>query len=234
MSDSPVAIITGAGTGIGRATAIMLGKRGYGLGLVGRRADRLEQVATEIGEDRCLVMPADITKASLAEQIITRTHRQFGRLDVLVNNAGFAPLLPIDQTTPAIIDEVYRVNALAPAYLIHFAWPIFFAQNRGCIVNVSTMGTVDPFPGFLAYASAKASVNLMARSCANEGAAHGIRAFVIAPGAVETEMFRGNFPESKVPRSKAMPPEKIAGIILECIEGKRDRDCGKTIEVLSP
>src|ERR1043165_4680598 len=119
----------------------MLAEHGFNIGLVGRRAERLLEVARDIGEDRCLVMPADITEASIAEQIVNRTvlhfgrldclvmpaditeasiaeqivHRtvlHFGRLDCLVNNAGFAPLLPIEKTTPAIIDEVYRVNAL--------------------------------------------------------------------------------------------------------------------------
>jgi NAD(P)-dependent dehydrogenase (short-subunit alcohol dehydrogenase family) len=231
MTDSPAAIITGAGTGIGRSTAIMLAKDGYRLALIGRRADRLEEVARECGQDHCLVMPADITDATIAEQIITRTRRQLGRIDVLVNNAGFAPLLPIADTTPAIIDEVYRVNAMAPAYLIHFAWSVFCLQNRGCIVNVSTMGTTDPFPGFFAYAAAKAAMNLMVKSCAKEGASHHIRAFAVAPGAVETEMFRSIFPE--FPRSMTMTPDKIARIIVDCIEGKRDGDCGETIQVPS-
>ena len=234
MSASRIAIVTGAGTGIGRSTAIMLAEHGFNIGLVGRRAERLLEVARDIGEDRCLVMPADITEASIAEQIVNRTVLHFGRLDCLVNNAGFAPLLPIEETTPAIIDEVYRVNALAPAYLIHYAWPIFSRQLRGCIVNVSTLGTSDPFPGFFAYAAAKAAVNLMAKSCAKEGRSNNIRAFAVAPGAVETEMFRSIFPESKVPRSMAMRPEKIAGVILECIEGKRDGDNGRTIEVAGP
>lgn len=231
MTTPPVAVITGAGTGIGLATAIMLAEHGFHIGLVGRRADRLNDAANTIGQDRCLVMAADITDAAIAAQVVTRTHQHFGRFDVLVNNAGFAPLLPIDRTTPDIIDEVYRVNALAPAYLIHHAWPIFCQQHRGCIVNVSTLGTSDPFPGFFAYAAAKAAVNLMVKSCAKEGRAEDIRAFAVAPGAVETEMFRTIFPESKVPRSMTMRPEKIAQIIVDCIEGKRDADNGQTIEV---
>jgi NAD(P)-dependent dehydrogenase (short-subunit alcohol dehydrogenase family) len=90
---------------------------------------------------------------------------------------------------------------------------------------------VDPFAGFFAYAAAKASVNLFARSCAKEGRTLGIKAFAIAPGAVETRMLRAIFPESALPPDKAMPPEKIAGIMLECIDGKRDAENGTTILV---
>lgn len=229
-----VVIVTGAGTGIGRATALMLGERGYRLALVGRRPDPLLEVARAIGEKRCLVIPADVGEAGDCEQIVGRTRRQFGRLDVLVNNAGFAPLLAIDHTTPAIIDEAFRINALGPAYLIHFAWHVFLEQERGCIVNISTMGTVDPFAGFFGYAAAKASVNLMAKSCAKEGRALGIKAFAIAPGSVETEMLRANFSEEKLPRSKTMPPEKIAAVVLQCVEGKRDSENGQTIVVSGP
>ncbi len=226
-----VAIVTGAGTGIGRATALMLADRGFRLTLVGRRPDPLLEVSRTVGEKRCLVIPADIGEATACEQIVGRTQRQFGRLDVLINNAGFAPLMAIDHTTPAIIDEIFRVNALGPAYLIHYAWHIFLDQGRGCIVNISTKGTVDPFSGFFGYAAAKASVNLMARSCAKEGRAIDIKSFAIAPGAVETEMLRALFSEEKLPKNETMPPERIASVVIECIEGKRDSENGQTIVV---
>lgn len=231
MNEQPVAIVTGAGSGIGRATALLLGERGYRLTLVGRRPEPLLEVSVAIGEKRCLVIPADIGEAGECENVVARTHRQFGQIDALINNAGLAPLLAIDHTTPAILDEVFRVNALGPAYLIHFAWQVFLEQRRGRIVNISTMGTVDPFSGFFGYAAAKASVNLMAKSCAKEGRAVGIKAFAIAPGAVETPMLRANFSEAKLPRNKTMPPEKIAEIVLECVEGKRDSENGNTILV---
>jgi NAD(P)-dependent dehydrogenase (short-subunit alcohol dehydrogenase family) len=231
MSEQPVAIVTGAGSGIGRATALMLAERDYRLTLVGRRPEPLLEVSKTIGEKCCLVIPADVGQAGECEQIVGRTHRQFGRIDVLVNNAGFAPLLAIDHTPPDILDEIFRVNALGPAYLTHFAWPIFVDQKRGRIVNISTLGTIDPFAGFFGYAAAKAAVNLMAKSCAKEGRAPGIKAFAIAPGAVETQMLRANFSEAKLPKSKTLPPERIAAVILECIDGKRDAENGGTIVV---
>lgn len=226
-----VTIITGAGTGIGRATALALGARGHKLTLVGRRPDPLLEVSKQVGERNCLVIPTDIGEASECEHIVGRTRRQFGRLDNLINNAGFAPLLAIDHTTPAIIDEVFRVNALGPAYLIHFAWQAFLDQGRGRIVNISTLGTIDPFSGFFAYAAAKSSVNSMARSCHREGRALDVKAFAIAPGAVETPMLRANFSEQQIPRSRVMAPEQIAELVLDCLGGKRDSESGTTVQI---
>lgn len=228
----PAALITGAGSGIGRATAVALAREGYRLALVGRRAEPLAQTAAALPSgSHSIQIIADVAKPEDAARMIDAAAAAFGRLDALVNNAGFAPLLPIDRTTPEILRQVYNTNALGPAYAIARAWPIFVRQRRGCIVNLSTLGTFDPFPGFFAYAAAKAAVNLMALSCANEGREHNIRAFAIAPGAVETEMLRANFPESVIPRSKTLPPESVAQVIVECVLGKRDEQNGRTIIV---
>lgn len=233
----PVAIITGAGSGIGRATAQLLAAAGYTVVLVGRRLEALEQTAALLtgpadhgdlaGASLCI--DADIADSASAAEIVAAAMARFGRIDVLVNNAGAAPLAGIAQTTPAMIEETFAVNAMGPANLIAASWPIMAAARHGCIVNVSTLGTQDPFPGFFAYAAAKASVNLMARSCAKEGRAVGIRAFSVAPGAVETPMLRANFNEARVPRSAALAPEAVAALIVDCIGGKHDARNGDTI-----
>jgi NAD(P)-dependent dehydrogenase (short-subunit alcohol dehydrogenase family) len=228
-----VAIITGAGSGIGRATAVMLSQRGYSIALVGRRDGPLHETAALLSGP-CLVIPIDISIAAGCQAVISRTESTLGRIDILVNNAGVAPLIPIEETRPSVIDDVFGVNAIAPAYLIHSVWPVFVRQKRGCIVNVSTMGTFDPFPGFFAYAAAKAAVNVMALSCAKEGTDHGIRAFAVAPGAVETDMLRKIVPESTLSRSQTLSPEAVAKVIVECIEGTRDSQNGGTIQVEPP
>src|SRR5437867_2200486 len=205
---SATALITGGGSGIGRAAAIALARAGYRVALVGRREEPLRQTAAVLpNAAEALVLPADLADAGAARSIVERTAAHFGRLDALVNNAGEAPSLPIAAHTPAILDRIYRINAIAPADSIAAAWPIFTRQNSGCIVNISTLGTLDPFPGFFGYAAAKAALNTMTISCAREGAAIGVRAFCIAPGAVETEMFRALVPESAFPRSRTLAPE---------------------------
>ena len=233
----PVAVVTGAGSGIGRSVALMLAKNGYQIVLAGRSEASLRKVAAEIesltrGATRTLAVPTDVAKPEQIERLITSTDKEFGRLDVLVNNAGCGDLLPIDQTNLSIIRRAFDTNAVGPAMAIHLAWPIFKRRKSGCIVNISTAGTADPFQGFFAYAASKASVNLMARSCAKEGKPIGVRAFSIAPGAVETPLLRSLFNESVIPSSACMSPDEVAHIIVDCIAGRRNADNGKTIFVM--
>jgi NAD(P)-dependent dehydrogenase (short-subunit alcohol dehydrogenase family) len=238
---SQVALITGAGSGIGRATAVLLAARGWELVLVGRREEKLKETCSVCGlaSARVLGLAADLADPAQAGIAVERALERFGRLDALVNNAGLAPRLPIGEHTPELIEEVYAVNALAPAQAIARAWPAMVRQGSdsgagGCIVNISTMGTIDPFPGFFAYASAKAAVNLQVLCAAREGAPHGIRAFAIAPGAVETEMFRKIATEQEFPRSRTLTPESVAQVVLDCIEGRRDAENGGVITMPTP
>lgn len=232
MHNQPVAIVTGAGSGIGRETARLLAEAGHALALVGRRLEALEETAAMLREGATSVgIAIDITDPGASAEIVDSTLERFGRVDVLVNNAGDAPLVPIAETTPELLQRVFAVNAIAPGALIAAAWPTLVHQGRGCIVNVSTMGTADPFPGYFAYAAAKASVNLFARSCANEGRSHGIRAFAVAPGAVETAMLRRNFPESVIPASECLSPADVARVIVDCVAGRHDRRTGDTLFV---
>ena len=234
----PVAIITGAGSGIGRATAIALAGAGLNLVLVGRRAEALDETAEGLPEEvesQCVSL--DISDPASGEEMVASCIARFGRLDVLVNNAAIAPLLPIGATDAATIQNVYMTNAVGPACAIAAAWPVFERQHRehragrigACIVNVSTLGTADPFPGFFAYASSKASLNVMAQSCANEGKEIGVRAFSVAPGAVETPMLRAIFSEDVLPTARCMTSQRVAEEILACVMGQRDDQNGKTI-----
>lgn len=242
----PVAIITGAGSGIGREIARLLGvKRAAGppceLVLVGRRIDRLEAVARSIDADtRPLCVAADVSVPEAIEALVRQTVAERGGIDVVINNAGDAPRLTIGGHTAEIIDAVYRVNALGPANLIARAWPYLTSEHgfrdgsgerRSVVVNVSTIGTFDPFPGFFGYAAAKAAVNVMAASCANEGRASGVRAFSVAPGAVETGMLRALFSAEEIPQDKCLRSEEVAAVVCDCVDGGRDADNGRTIQL---
>jgi NAD(P)-dependent dehydrogenase (short-subunit alcohol dehydrogenase family) len=242
-----VALISGAGSGIGRATALLLAAAGWRVAIMGRRVDALEETATSIGDaedSRVLILTGDVSIAEQAAAAVEQTVARFGRIDAVVNNAGSAPLAPIDKTTPEMLRECFAVNAIAAGYVIAASWPVFRRQAeeakaqgeaaRATVVNVSSMATRDPFAGFFAYAAAKASVNLMALSCAKEGRAIGVRGFAVAPGAVETPMLRANFPEKMIPKAKALAPEDVARIIVACINGERDAENGQVIWVPSP
>ena len=234
----PVAIVTGAGSGIGQATARTLARSGLQVVLVGRREAALEETAASLPDGaESLCIPLDVSDPAAGEEMVAGCIARFGRLDVLVNNAGIAPMLPIDKTDAATIQQVYMTNAVGPACAIAAAWPVFMRQHANAdfspighrIVNISTLGTADPFPGFFAYAASKASLNLMAQSCALEGKPFAVKAFAIAPGAVETSMLRAIFPETVLPASKCMSPQKVAEEILACVMGERDGLNGKTI-----
>jgi NAD(P)-dependent dehydrogenase (short-subunit alcohol dehydrogenase family) len=231
MDAQRVALITGAGSGIGRAAAVLFAGAGYAVALAGRREGPLRETAGLLGSARNLVIAADVADAAQAAGMVDRAAAGLGRLDVLVNNAGYAPNVPIEAHTAELLREVYAVNALGPAVAIARAWPVFSRQRSGCIINVSTLGTLDPFPGFFGYAAAKAAANVMVKSCATEGRAIGVRAFAVAPGAVETSMLRSFVPESVLPADATLRPGDVAGVILACAQGERDADNGRVIVV---
>lgn len=232
--------MTGAGSGIGAAAARLLAARGHSLVLVGRRSDALEATRASIERaqstalQRHLVIAADVSVCASAYAVVDRTMEHFQRIDSLVLAAGVAPRTMIESTTEAILHECFSVNALGSAYLVTRAWPHLQAQRSGRIALVSTLGTSDPFTGFFAYAASKSAVDSFARSIRAEGEAHGIRGFAINPGCVETAALRNNFPESVVPRSRALAPEVVAAVIVACVCGERDGESGHTIIVPSP
>lgn len=237
--EQQVAIITGGGTGIGRAIADLLVQEGCRVVLASRTADRLVAVCSELDHGvMAIAVPTQISDPKQVTALVNRAVDHFGRLDIVINNAGYAPLEPIAEQSLESLRQCFEVNALGPAYLITSAWPHLIRESEGkvggCIVNVSTMGTIDPFPGFFAYASSKASVNLMAKAAANEGRTSGVRAFAVAPGAVETDMLRSIFDRSMIPPDRTLAPADVARVVLECILGKHDDRVGQTIEVPSP
>lgn len=233
-SSSPVAIITGAGSGIGLAAARMLADEGWTIVLAGRREAQLHAAAGTLAPGPHHCVPTDVGDPDSCDALVRHASDACGRIDALINNAGFAPLIPLAKHTPALVRESFEINAIGPANLILATWPHMLAQKSGRIVNVSSIATVDPFPGFFAYAAAKSSLELMVRSIAKEGAEAGIKAFAVAPGAVETEMLRSIISENVLSPAKTLTPDAVATIIADCALGRRDVENGRTIHVLSP
>ena len=242
MTIPPVAIITGAGSGIGRACALRMAARGFRLALIGRNERTLDATLTEIAAQvddakEVIVLPADLADAVQAASVVDVTVDRWGRLDALIYNAGMAALHDIDATTPALLHECFAINAFAPALLIARAWKTMRKCHDGsnpagpCVVNISTMGTSDPFPGFILYAAAKSAVESFARSVANEGGKHGIRAYTIAPGAVETKMLRSLFSEAMIGPDKTLAADDVAAVVEACILGERPEASGSVIRI---
>lgn len=224
--EQPVAIITGAGRGIGRAAAEELAGRGYRLVLVARNAERLENVAKQTGG---LGLVADITRPEEVQTIVQKTLEQFGRIDALVNCAGIAPSLMIEQTTIEDWHRVIDTNLSAVFYLCKAAWETFKRQQSGVIVNLSSLAARDPFPGFLAYGSAKAGLHLLGLCLARQGQEYGIRVHTLALGAVETDMFRKLMTPEQFPADQTLAPKEVARTIAACVTGELRHTSGEVI-----
>jgi NAD(P)-dependent dehydrogenase (short-subunit alcohol dehydrogenase family) len=237
---TPVALITGAGGGIGRAAAIELALRRYRTVLCGRTPATLHQTATLLPATHSpnsspnnlpnhLIITADVTQPNDITTLIEKTLTAFGRIDVLVNNAGIAPMLSIEQTSIQQFHAVLDTNLSAAFYLSKAVWPLFRRQGGGAIVNISSLAARDPFPGFAAYGSAKAGLNLLGLSLAREGATIGIRVYTIAPGAVETPLLRSLLTTEQIPTSQALSPADVAKVIGQCAAGDLQHTSGEVI-----
>ncbi|MBU6412625.1 MAG: SDR family oxidoreductase [Planctomycetes bacterium] len=237
MQRPPSAIITGAGSGIGRAIALDLSRAGYSLTLAGRRTEALNATkslcppTSTTPNIRCA--SCDLSNPSAAESLIDNHVQHFGGLDVLVNNAGLGEVRPLGQITSDDISRALNTNALGAACATTRAWPIWVAQKSGCLINIASMAVFDPFPGFFAYAASKAALAMMAVSAAKEGAPHNIRAFSICPSAVETEMLRASFSDEVIPSNACLFPADVSRFVMQCIRGERDAENGRAIPLLS-
>jgi NAD(P)-dependent dehydrogenase (short-subunit alcohol dehydrogenase family) len=226
--NSPVSIITGAGSGIGRAIAVELDRLGHRTVLLGRAEQNLRETAQLLSRP-ALIIPTDVTKIEQVDVAVQRAVKEFARIDAIINNAGVAPVLNILQTTPQIWHEVIDTNLSAAFYLARAVWPTFAKQNAGVIVNLSSMAAKDPFPGFLAYGAAKAGLNILGISLAREGAVHGIRVHTIAPGAVETQMFRNILSPQEFPTENTLSPDEVAKVVGQCVLGEGRYVSGEVI-----
>ena len=186
-----VALVTGATSGIGRATALRFAEAGARTAIVGRDREALAEVAGEIKErgGEALEIKADVTIEEDAARVVAETIERFGRLDVLVNAAGAIVTGTIEQATLADWDAMMNVNLRAVFDLMRLAVP-HLAETRGNVVNVSSVNGLRAFPGVLAYCVSKAGVDQLTRCAALELAAKGVRVNAVNPGVVRTELHR--------------------------------------------
>lgn len=182
-----VAIITGAGTGIGRATAIALARDNVAIVAVGRRAGPLEQLRDDlIGKAPVAVVAADVTADDAPSRAAQAAIEAFGRLDYLVNNAGMGKPFPVDETTDEVLDLFLDVHLRAPFRFCREALAVM--QDGGAIVNMaSSFAMIGGMRGG-AYSAAKGGIVALTKHMAAQYGSRGIRTNAIAPGVLETEM----------------------------------------------
>ncbi|MDX3235222.1 SDR family NAD(P)-dependent oxidoreductase [Streptomyces sp. ME03-5709C] len=196
---SRIVAVTGAGTGIGRATARAFAAEGAHVVAIGRRGEPLKETAA--GHDRIMPLPADITAEGEPERIVQAVLETHGRLDVLVNNAGIVRSGTLGTLTPGMITDQLATNLVAPILLAQAALP-FLETSGGAIVNVSTSVGQRAWPGSSVYAATKTALELLTRSWAVELAPRGVRVVAVAPGAIDTP----------IGEHQDLTPERIAAV----------------------
>ena len=186
-----VALVSGATSGIGRATALRFAEEGARVALVGRSVEALKETGDEVrgrgGEP--LPVRADVTVEADARRAVEETVEQFGGLDVLVNAAGVISNGTVENTPLADWDAMFNVNLRAVFHLMQLAVP-HLARRPGNVVNVSSVTGLRAFPGVLAYCVSKAGVDQLTRCAALELAPRGVRVNAVNPGVVVTEIHR--------------------------------------------
>lgn len=183
-----VVLVTGASSGIGAATAVFLSKLGAQLSLTGRNAENLQKVCNNCDKSAAtFATPADLTKEADIEKIVKNTIDHYGKLDVLINNAGIIETGTIENTTLAQYDRLMNTNVRSIYYLTMLAVP-HLVKTKGNIVNISSVNGIRSFPGVLAYNVSKAAVDQFTRCVALELAPKGVRVNCINPGVILTEL----------------------------------------------
>ncbi len=212
-----VAVVTGAGRGIGRAIALALARDGAMVALAARSVDELEAVAAEIraGGQRALVVPADVAVEAHARALIDRALGEFGRLDVLVNNAGAVARELLRDLTVEDWDRVIAVNLRGTFLCSKFALEPMLAQGQGWIVNISSGAGKRGVPTRTAYSAAKFGVIGLTEALDAEVRRHGVRVHVVCPGPVESRMRREGFPDEDP--STLSQPDDVAAAVLFCL-----------------
>lgn len=187
-----VCILTGAGGGIGASIAEMLFSCGYKLVLMGRDEEKLKKAAK--GRE-CLILPGDICDDAYIKETVKKTVREYGGIDVLINNAGVAQSKPFTEISMEEYDAIMDTNARAPFLLCQTALPHLSASSFGTIINIASVTAHQGYALQSAYAASKHALLGFSKSLSKEYYQKGVRVHVISPGAVFTDMVRISRPD---------------------------------------
>jgi short-subunit dehydrogenase len=217
-----VAVVTGASSGIGRQLALDFAGRGASLVISARRRELLEQVA-----DQCRArggsveaLAGDVAERSFVERIAARAVERFGRVDVVVNNAGISKHKQIYHVTGDEVDAVLRVNFLAPAFLTLASLPAMLRRGEGWVVNISSVAGRIPPPREAVYAASKFALTGFTEGLWLDLAGSGIHAVVIHVGPIDTEIWRKT-DEPTAYRGRKLPPSAVSAAVFRAIERRR-------------
>jgi len=215
--DGSVIIVTGASSGIGEATARLAHARGMKVVLAARRAALLAEVAASLPGS--IAVPTDVTSSADIDALVDRTVAEFGRIDVLVNNAGQGLHLPVIEADLDDVRAVLELNVLAPLALMKAVVPVMRSVGGGAIVNISSGSTRRVLPGVGPYAATKSALNTLTEVARTELAHDNIAVSLVVPGVTKTafhDVLRAG--SADLAHAPKCSPEQVADAVLGVIE----------------
>jgi NAD(P)-dependent dehydrogenase (short-subunit alcohol dehydrogenase family) len=221
--ENKVAIVTGGSRGIGKAIAIALAEKGYNVVICSRNINELNKAKEEIENFnvKVLAIKCDVRNYKEVKNLVNKTMEEFGRIGILINNAGIALKKNVIDTSEEEWDNVIDTNLKAPFLLTKEVLPIMVKQKSGCIINISSGAGKSGFAEFSAYCASKFGLIGFTESLAKEVKNNGIRAYAICLGPVATKM-QEEIAGKMYPFIKPFiqKPEDVAKFVIEAIEGK--------------
>lgn len=210
------ALITGASSGIGRATALAFAKAGIDVALVSRSPDKLETIANSAREAgvQAKVYTLDLAQVEQVKAQIDAIAQDFAPIEILINNAGIGYTNPLSETPLSDWQYVMNLNLTSVLQCIQGVLPAMRSQRRGTIINVASVAGQQPFPTWGAYNVSKAGLIALSKTLAAEERSHGIRVVTICPGAVNTSLWDTDTVQVDLNRSAMLTPEIVAQSIL--------------------
>jgi len=238
--DGKVAIVTGAGRGIGKAIALVLAEAGADITVVARTREQVQQTAEEIRQlgRKALAIPADVSQEDQIKKVVAETISQFGRIDILVNNAGIAIRKPVallpgaempvwggTKDNPQTLEEWHNVmdtNLTSAVLFAQAVGPHMMKQRKGKVINTSSTCADEGLPGISAYSASKAGLSTFTRCLASEWGPFNINVNAVAPGMITTDMTVDHFRDPKnteailgrIPLGRLGEPRDVALLVL--------------------
>jgi short-subunit dehydrogenase len=239
MPDSvrPVALITGASSGIGKALAVEFGSNGYAVAISARQRDRLDRVARELQDAGIpvLAVVGDVSREDDCRQLVEQTVTAFGRIDVLINNAGMSMRALFEKTDLSVIRQLMDINFWGTVYCTKFALPHLLKQ-QGSLVGISSIAGKKGLPGRTGYSASKFAMEGFLETLRTENLRKGLHVLVACPGFTAsnirvTSLGADGKSQGESPRNEAgmMQPEEVARRIYQAVKGRK-RDLVMTRE----